>query len=415
MSFHSAYHHGFLRVAACTLHDVDRRPGGQRRRRRARRARVPRRGRRPGRLPGADALRVLDRGPADAGRAARRGRDRAGGRGRGVRRPDAGARRRRAAAVAAPDLQHGGGRPRRPGARRRAQVVPADVPRVLRAPAGRAGRRRPRDDRARRRERAVRERPAVRGARRARLRPARGDLRGHVGAGAAERRGGARRRHRAREPLRQPDHDRPGRRPAAAVPVGVVPLPGGVRVRRRRRGRVHDGPVVGRPDDDLRERRPARRVRAVPAGAAAVGGRRRPRPAARRAAADGHVRRQPAAPRRAARRLPAGGADAGPAVRRHRAAAAGGAVPVRAGGRDAAGAGLLRGLQHPGLRARAADAGDRRAEGGHRRLRRARLDARADRRGEGDGPAGAAAQRHPRVHAAGVRDRRAHEAATRSG
>ena len=68
--------------------------------------------------------------------------------------------------------------------------------------------------------------------------------------------------------------------------------------------------------------------------------------------------------------------------------------------------GLLRGLQHPGLRARAAAARDRPAEGRDRRLRRAGLHARADRRGQGDGPAGPAAQRHPRLHDAGLRDRR---------
>ena len=68
-------------------------------------------------------------------------------------------------------------------------------------------------------------------------------------------------------------------------------------------------------------------------------------------------------------------------------------VPVR---RGAAGAGLLRGLQHPGLRAGAAAARDRAAQGRDRRLRRARLHPRADRRGAGDGPGGPPAQRHPR-------------------
>ena len=48
-------------------------------------------------------------------------------------------------------------------------------------------------------------------------------------------------------------------------------------------------------------------------------------------------------------------------------------------------------------------------QGGHRRLRRPRLHARADRRGPGDGPARPPAQRHPRVHHAGLRDRRDHE------
>ena len=81
-------------------------------------------------------------------------------------------------------------------------------------------------------------------------------------------------------------------------------------------------------------------------------------------------------------------------------------VPDDAG---AARAGLLRGLQHPGVRARAAAARDRQPEGGHRGVRRPRLDPRADRRGQGDGPARPAAQRHPRVHAAGLRDQRRHQ------
>ena len=45
------------------------------------------------------------------------------------------------------------------------------------------------------------------------------DLRGHVGPDPAERRGGARRRDRPAQPLRQPDHRRPRRGPQAAVPL----------------------------------------------------------------------------------------------------------------------------------------------------------------------------------------------------
>ena len=81
-----------------------------------------------------------------------------------------------------------------------------------------------------------------------------------------------------------------------------------------------------------------------------------------------------------------------------------GALPLRARRPGPARAGLLRGLQHPGRRAAAAARRDRRAEGGHRRLGRPGLHPRADRRGEGDGPRGPAAQRHPRVHAARLRD-----------
>ena len=83
--------------------------------------------------------------------------------------------------------------------------------------------------------------------------------------------------------------------------------------------------------------------------------------------------------------------------------------PFVPGRRRAAGTRLLRGLQHPGLRPRAAAARDRPAQGGHRRLRRPRLHPRADRRGPRDGPARPPAQRHPRVHHARLRDRRDHE------
>ena len=146
-----------------------------------------------------------------------------------------------------------------------------------------------------------------------------------------------------------------------------------------------------------------------PDGSAPHRRRRRPRPDPAGAAAPGHLRRQPAAPRDRADGFRRGRVHPRPAGGRHRPAPQGRPVPVRARRRRAAGAGLLRGLQHPGLRARAAAARDRAAQGRHRRLRRARLDARADRRRQGDGPARPAAQRHPRLHAAGVRDRRDHQ------
>ncbi len=117
-----------------------------------------------------------------------------------------------------------------------------------------------------------------------------------------------------------------------------------------------------------------------PDGPAAHRGRRRPRPDPPGAAAPGHLRRQPPArtPRECFREV---ALHPRPADRRHRPAPQGRPLPVRPRRRRAAGAGLLRGLQHPGLRARAAAAGDRPAEGRHRRLRRPRLDPRADRRG----------------------------------
>ena len=62
-----------------------------------------------------------------------------------------------------------------------------------------------------------------------------------------------------------------------------------------------------------------------------------------------------------------------------------------------------------------ADAGDRAAQGRDRRQRRPRLDPRPDRRGEGDGPARAAAQRRAGVHDAGLRHRRHLQVAARRG
>ena len=63
---------------------------------------------------------------------------------RGVGRSAAGAGGRRAAAPSAPHLQHRGRHPPRQGARRGAEVLPADLPGVLRAPADRRRRRRAR-------------------------------------------------------------------------------------------------------------------------------------------------------------------------------------------------------------------------------------------------------------------------------
>ncbi len=140
---------------------------------------------------------------------------------------------------------------------------------------------------------AVRARPDLPGGRRPRPRPARRGLRGHVGPGAAQRRGLARRCHGARQPLRQPDHGGPGRGPPAAGPQRQLPVQRGVRLRRGRAGGVDDRPLVGRADDGLRVRRPAGRDRAVPRRTAAVGHRRRPRPDPPGAVAAGHVRRQP--------------------------------------------------------------------------------------------------------------------------
>ena len=374
-----------------------RRPGSQRRLRAGHGPGVRRGGRRADRLPGADAHRLLDRGHPAAGHPPRRGGGGAGRDRRGVGGPVAGAGRRPAGAGPQPHPQRGGGRAPRAAAGRGAQVVPADLPRVLRAPPDRAGRRPARHDPPRRRRRAVRARPAVRRRRRAELRPARRGVRGHVGAGATERDRGAGRGDRAGEPVGQPDHHRARGVALPAGAVGVGPVPRGLRLRRGRRGRVVHGPRLGRPDHDLGERQPARRHRAVPERPAALRRRRRPGPAAGRTAADGHLRRQPARLRRAHRPLPHRRVPARPARRRPGAAPRAGAVPVRARRPVAAGAGLLRGLQHPGVGPGAADAGDRAPQARHRRVRRPRLDPRPDRRRPGDGPRGPAAQRHHRV------------------
>src|SRR3954447_23754188 len=108
--------------------------------------------------------------------------------------------------------------------------------------------------------------------------------------------------------------------------------------------------------------RPAvpRAARAPPRGRPSRRGRRRPAAAASGTAAPRHVRRQPPG---------AGGASARPglpgrrvrgltAVGRPRAATHRGPVPVRPRRSGPARAGLLRGLQHPGLRPRAAAACD---------------------------------------------------------
>ena len=199
-----------------------RRPRGQRRRRPGDGPRVCRRGRRARHLPGTDAHRLLDRGHPSAGHPARRGRGRAGRGRRGVGGPAAGARRRPARPRPQPDPQRRRGRAPRAAARCRTQVVPADLPGVLRAPPGRAGRRPARHDPPGGRRGAVRAGPAVHRRGRARVRPARRDLRGHVGAGAAQRDGSAGRGDRAGEPVGQPDHHRAGgvARPAGAVGVG---------------------------------------------------------------------------------------------------------------------------------------------------------------------------------------------------
>src|SRR5665647_3453702 len=66
------------------------------------------------------------------------------------------------------------------------------------------------------------------------------------------------------EPERFADHRDEGVRTVAAVPERVRTVPGCVRVRGCRRGRVLDRPVVGWADDGVRVRRAARPDRALP-------------------------------------------------------------------------------------------------------------------------------------------------------
>ncbi len=137
-------------------------------------------------------------------------------RGRGEPGPRAGAGRRRPGGARLPGAQLRGGDPPRPRARRRAEVEPAHLPRVLRAPLVRA-RRRPRRPRGHRGRsgRAVGPRPAVPRRRRARAGGPRRGVRGHVGPGAAQRARRAGRCDGAAQPVRQPDHRRAAPRSAA--------------------------------------------------------------------------------------------------------------------------------------------------------------------------------------------------------
>ena len=142
-------------------------------------------------------------------------------------------------------------------------------------------------------------RPAVRGARPAGLRAAPRDLRGPLGAAAAEHARRARRRHGARQPLRQRRHRRQGRLPAAARRLAVGALHRRLPVLRRGPRRVHHRPRLGRPRADLRERRAARRIGALPRRARPRHRRPRPRPPAPGTRAHDELRRQRAGARSA--------------------------------------------------------------------------------------------------------------------
>ena len=357
MDFRSIYQHGFARVAACTGRVAIADPPTNAEtvlRAGARRAREE--GVAVARLPRADADRLLaSRTSLLQDAAARRRRARARHRRRGHRRPAAGDRRRRAAAPPQPGLQLRGRHPPRRGSSASSRS-PTCRPTASSTSAGRSPPATTSAARSASAARTCRSGPTC-------CSPPRTcpGLVVHVEVCEdmwvpmpAERRGGAGRRDRPAQPLRQPDHGRPRRGPQAAVPLGVAraawpptstPPPG--------QGESTHRPVVGRPDDGLRERRAARpRPSASPTATA-------------RAVADvdldllrqerlrmgtfddnrrTHAAR-PALPHASASRStrPTATSACGARVER---------FPFVPADVDAPRPGLLRGLQHPGRRAR---------------------------------------------------------------
>ena len=391
------------------IHTVDRRPGGQRRVGAAAGARVPRRRRRGGGLPRADAVRLLDRGPPAAGRAARRGRGGAARRRRGVGRPAAGAGGRRAAAAPAPASTTPRSSSTAAGcsASRRSRTCRPTASSTSAASSRRATTQRG-DDPRRRRRGAVRPRPAVR--RRPTCPASCCTSRSARTCGCR-----CRRAPRPRWPARRCWPTCPAARSRSAAPRTAACW----RARRRRaawRPTSTPRPGEGESTTDLawdgqtmiyENGELLAESERFPEGRAALGRRRRPRPAARRSGCGwapstttgATTRRDAESFRRVEFRLdpPAGDIGLRREVERFPFVPA---DPQRLEqdcyeAYNIQVAGLEQRLRAIGL-----------PEGRHRRLRRARLDPRADRRRPGDGPARPAAQRHPRVHAAGLRDRR---------
>ena len=207
-------------------------------------------------------------------------------------------------------------------------------------------------DPGRRARGAVRPDLLFRGRRRARAGPARRGLRGHVGAGAAERGGRPRRRDRPGQHLRQPDHRRPRRGPQAAVPLGVVAVPGRLRLHRGGAGEsttdlswdgqtmVYEGGELLAETDRFPDGRSGRSPTSTSTCAA---------PGAQRQGTFDDNRRTLAESGRTTFRTVEVTLDG--ARRGHRGCAGSGPLPVRAGRPAAPRARLLRGLQHPGRRA----------------------------------------------------------------
>ena len=134
---------------------------------------------------------------------------------------------------------------------------------------------------------------AARGASRLHL-PCR-DLRGFVGAAAAERAGRGGRRRGAAQPVGLQHRDRQGADAAAPVRLAIGALHRRLRLFGCRRRRVDDRPRVGRPGRDLRGGRGARRDRAVQYKARDGDRRYRSRPHPPGAHAHQYLRRQRAA------------------------------------------------------------------------------------------------------------------------
>ena len=130
---------------------------------------------------------------------------------------------------------------------------------------------------------------------------------------------------------------------------------------------------------------------ALPAGAAALHRRRRHRPHPRRAHADADLQRHGRGGPAVLASLPPRPLRASAELRGHRPDPSDPPLSLRAKPQDASRPGLLRSLQHPGGGPAPALRGDERHAHGDRRLGRARLHARADRRRQGLRPARPAA------------------------
>ena len=247
-----------------------------------------------GGLPRARPHRLHLRGPVlqpdDAG-GGRGARARAGPArdGRPAHRPGA----RPAGAAGRPALQRGGGRPVGPHPGRRAEDLPPRLQGVLRGALvllrarGARGRGAPRRPGG-----SLRHRhpvPAAGGPRR----DARGrDLRGPLGADPPELAPRGRGRHRPAEPLGLERPRGQGRVPPRAGAPAVGPDALRLRLRQRRRPRVHDRPRLRGPPPGRRERRPPGRGRTLPPRRRAPGDRRGRGAAAGRARAPDLLRRR---------------------------------------------------------------------------------------------------------------------------